>query len=56
MNLSAPTVPVFWIAVVLAVIAVLGHFAIVPIGVIYSFWLAIIAFIILVGGCVMKGL
>jgi len=55
MNLSAPTVPVFWISVALAVIAVIGHFAVIPFVTIYGFWLAIIAFIILVAGCVLKG-
>jgi len=56
MNLSAPTVPVFWISVVLAVLAVIGYLAVIPFATIYSFWLAILAFIILVAGCVTKGL
>lgn len=56
MNLNAPSQVVFWIAVVIAVLAIIG--ALVPtIPVIgpYAFWVAILAFIVLGGGVLMKG-
>ena len=56
MNLSAPTIPVFWISVVLAVLALAGHFAVIQFVSLYQFWLAILAYIVLFIGCVFKGL
>ena len=41
-TLSAPTIPVFWISVVLAVLALLGHFAKIPFITEYQFWVAIV--------------
>jgi hypothetical protein len=55
MNLSAPTMPIFLIAVVLAVLALLGHFVVIPFVTLYKFWVAIAAFVVLTVGCVMKG-
>lgn len=56
MNLSAPSQAVFLIAVVIAVLAVIG--ALVPtlpvIGA-YAFWVAILGFVVLAGGVLMKG-
>jgi hypothetical protein len=55
MNLNAPTQVVFWIAVVVAVLAIIGFFApTVPIIGAYAFWIAILAFVILAGGVLMK--
>lgn len=56
MNLSAPTLPVFLIAVVLFVLALLGHFAVIPAIAVYKFWLAIGAFVVLAAGNLLKGL
>ncbi len=56
LNLSAPTVPIFIISVVLAVLALLGHFVVIPFITIYQFWIAILAYLVLFIGCVMKGL
>ena len=56
MNLSAPTMPVFLIAVALFVLALLGHFAVIPALVVYKFWLAIGAFVVLALGNLLKGL
>ena len=56
MNLSAPTKPIFLIAVVLAilgVLAALGIFAIIPLA---SVWIVTIAFAILAAGCLLKGM
>jgi hypothetical protein len=56
MTLSAPTMPVFIISVVLAVLALLGHFAQIPFVTLYQFWVALAAYVVLLVGCVMKGL
>ncbi|MHA1524866.1 MAG: hypothetical protein ACTSY1_10750 [Alphaproteobacteria bacterium] len=56
MNLSAPTKPVFLVAVVLAilgVLAALGLFAIIPLA---SVWIVTIAFGVLAAGCLLKGM
>ncbi|HEY0853907.1 MAG TPA: hypothetical protein VGD86_03685 [Devosia sp.] len=55
MTLNAPTQIVFIIAVVLAVLALLG--ALVPLPVIsaYAFWILLVGFIVLAGGVVMRG-
>jgi hypothetical protein len=56
MNLSAPTQAVFWISVILAVLALCGFFvAGIPIISVYPFWIAIIAYIVLAVGCLMAG-
>jgi hypothetical protein len=54
MNLSAPSQIVFWIAVVLAVLAILGMFVAIPVISAYAFWVAILAFVILAGGTLMR--
>lgn len=55
MNLSAPTVPVFVISLILAVLAVLGVFANIPFVTAYAFWIAIAAYVVLAIGTLMKG-
>ena len=55
MKLSAPTQVVFLIAVIVAIIALLmflGVLAMIPVS---SFWVMTIAFVILAGGCLLKG-
>ncbi|AZV21619.1 MULTISPECIES: hypothetical protein [Mesorhizobium] len=55
MNLSAPTQIVFIISVVIAIIgalAALGVLAFIPLA---SVWIVLIAFIVLAGGCLMRG-
>ena len=54
-TLSAPTVPVFLISVVLAVLALLGHFVTIPFVSMYQFWVAIVAYVVLFLGAVLKG-
>lgn len=54
MNLNAPSQVVFWIAVVVAVIAIIGTFVAIPVVSTYAFWVAILAFVILAGGTLMK--
>jgi hypothetical protein len=56
MNLSAPTKIVFFIAVILAVISLLPMLGIaVAILGAYSYWLLLLAFIVLAAGCLLKG-
>lgn len=56
MNLSAPTMPVFLISLVLAILAVLGTFAAIPVVTGNAFWVAILAYIVLFVGNVASGL
>ena len=56
MNLSAPTLAVFLIAVALFVLALLGHFVVIPALAVYKFWLAIGAFVVLALGNLLKGM
>lgn len=53
---TAPTVPVFWISVVLAVLAVIGQFVAIPLFSANGFWVLAIAFIILALGNLMRGM
>ena len=55
MNLSAPTQVIFWISLILAILALIGYFVVMPFITLYAFWLAIIAYIVLAAGCLMKG-
>ena len=56
MNLSAPSTVVFWIAVAIAVLAIIGYFApTIPVIGAYAFWIAILGFVVLAGGVLMKG-
>lgn len=55
MNLSAPNQVVFWVAVIVAVLAILGTFVAIPVISPYAFWVAILAFVVLAGGVMMKG-
>jgi hypothetical protein len=56
LNLSAPTLPVFLIAAVLFILALLGHFVVIPVVTMYQFWLALAAFVVLALGNLLKGL
>jgi hypothetical protein len=54
-NLSAPSQVVFLISLVLAIIAILGALVIIPVITKYAFWIAILAYVVLAIGCIMKG-
>lgn len=56
MNLSAPTKPIFLISLVLAILAVIGVFAPIPFVSGNGFWVAIIAYVVLLAGNIAKGL
>ncbi len=55
MNLSAPTQPIFLVALVLAALAVIGYFVAIPFVSMYAFWFAVVGYIVLAVGCLMKG-
>jgi len=55
MNLNAPTQVVFIISLIIAVLALIGHFVSIPFISEYRFWLAIIGYVVLAAGCVLKG-
>jgi hypothetical protein len=56
MNLSAPTTVIFVISLILAVLAVLATFVAIPVISPNAFWVAIMAWIVLAAGNLMKGI
>jgi hypothetical protein len=56
MTLSAPTMPVFIVSVIVAIVALFVLIGVVPAFGISSAWLALIAYVILFVGNVLKGL
>ena len=56
MRLNAPTQVVFFISLILVVLALIGLFVPgTPFISAYAFWLAIIGYVVLAAGCIMKG-
>ncbi len=55
MRLSAPTKNLFIVSVVLFVLALIGHFAVIPYVTPYQYWLAIAAYAVLAVGNLYKG-
>ena len=56
MKLNAPTQVVFVISVVLVLLALIGQFVpTAPVVAAYKFWLAIVGYVVLAAGCMMKG-
>jgi len=55
MKLSAPTMIVFLISLVIAILGLLSGLGIFSIG-IATFWLLVIAYVILAAGCLLKGI
>lgn len=53
-TLSAPTQVVFFVSLIVAIIALIGFFVAIPFVTQYAFWIAIIAYVVLAAGCVMK--
>jgi hypothetical protein len=54
MNLHAPSVLIFVVSLVFAGLALIGHVVLLPYVTLYGFWVAIIAYVILAVGVVMK--
>ena len=55
MKLSAPKQGTFYLAVILFIIGLIGHFAPIPFVSAYHVWILIISEIILLVGCAVKG-
>ena len=55
LSLNAPKQIVFIIAVVLAVLALLGALISLPVISAYAFWILLIGFVVLAAGVMMKG-
>jgi hypothetical protein len=55
-TLSAPSRVFFLISLALAVIAILGALVIIPVVTKYAFGIAILGYIVLALGCLMKGM
>ena len=55
MNLNAPSQTLFIIAVILAVLALLGVLVAIPFVSAYAFWILLLGFIVLAAGVLMKG-
>jgi len=55
MKLSAPKAYTFWIAVILAILALLGQLAIAALAP-YAFWILLVAFVLLALGNYVSGL
>ncbi|MGA9191365.1 MAG: hypothetical protein WBZ24_06520 [Anaerolineales bacterium] len=56
MKLSAPKVITWWIAVVLGVLGLLGHFGTIAVLSQYAFWLVAAAFVLLALATLLKNL
>jgi hypothetical protein len=56
MDLSPPTTIVFIISVILAALAIIGHFAPIPFFSDHGFWVAVLAYVVLAIGNIAKGL
>jgi len=55
MKLNAPKQLTFLIALILALVSVIGIFVTIPFVSVYSFWILFVAFCVLTAGCVLKG-
>jgi len=55
-NLSAPKQITFWVAVVLAVLGLIGQLVTIPVLSSLAFWLVLVAFLLLALGCLLEGL
>jgi len=56
MKLTPPKRVTFWIALVLGIAGIAGHFMVIPFGTTYAFALLVIGFALLVLGLIVKGL
>ncbi len=54
-RLSAPTKIVFLISLIIAIVAVISVFFFIPLISLNAIWVAIVAYIVLAAGCLLKG-
>jgi hypothetical protein len=55
-NLNAPSRVTFLISLALAIIALLGTLVVIPVVTQYAFWLAILAYVVLALGTIVRGM
>jgi hypothetical protein len=55
MNLSAPSQAVFWISVVLVILGIIAFFNVIPGITAWALWIVVLGFVVLAGGCLMRG-
>jgi threonine/homoserine/homoserine lactone efflux protein len=55
MNLSPPTTVVFVVSIVLAVLAIIGKFVMIPVFTDNGFWVVVVAYVILACGNIFRG-
>lgn len=55
MQLSAPTQLVFFVSLILAILAVIGQFTPIPYITEHGFWVAIVAYVVLMLGNILRG-
>lgn len=55
-NLTAPTRPVFLISLAFAIIAILGALVAIPVVSKYALWIAVLAYVLLALGVLIKGI
>jgi hypothetical protein len=56
MKLKAPKQITFWIAIAIAVVGIIAKLVNIPILAVYPGWLAVLAFVVLAAGNLIKGL
>jgi hypothetical protein len=56
MNLSPPTTAVFVISLILALLAIVGKFVAIPFITEHGFWVAVIAYVVLAVGNLLRGI
>jgi len=55
-KLNAPTQIIFLISLALVLLAVIGLFVTIPYISMYAFWVAVVGYVVLAAGCVLKGM
>jgi hypothetical protein len=55
MQLNAPAHNIFLISAALVVLALIGHFVLIPYVTAYQFWIAIVGYAMLAAACTLKG-
>lgn len=56
MKTNAPKSMTLWIAVILVIIALIGHFVAIPFVTVWQFWILFAGFVVLLIGNLFKGL
>ena len=54
MKLNAPSMVMFVVSLILAVLAVVALFVVIPYVTLYAFWFAVVAYVVLAVGCLMR--